>query len=231
VGAWLAALTGLVLLTVNQNNYPLPWSGYTILAFMFTGTLLYRAEQGQVSKARAAVIAVAVLAMTVGGGLWHGSQHSSWNTSGAQWQWQWFTSLAGAAVTFGIGLALRNRRVPRFLAWLGLISFSVYLLHPLILDAFRDVPSLHHASKSSLAVQILLALGLLAVVIAASAASYYLLEMPMQAVGRRVARRWDSQAGADSSKEGDDGAGGAGVDAARNASISNAVAGGSGGSP
>lgn len=229
VGAWLAALTGLVLLTVNQNNYPLPWSGYTILAFMFTGTLLYRAEQGQVSKAKAGVIAVVVLAMTVGGGLWHGAQHPNWTTSGAQWRWQWVTTLAGAAVTFGIAMALRNRTIPRVLAWLGVISFSLYLLHPLILDAYRDVPTLHYASKS-LTVQIPLAIGLVAVAIAASAVTYYLLERPMQALGRTVARRWPDQAGAASS-QGGDGAGGVGVDAARKASITNAVAGGSGGSP
>ena len=30
-------------------------AGTTILAFMFTGTLIYRAEQGQVEPARAAV--------------------------------------------------------------------------------------------------------------------------------------------------------------------------------
>ena len=147
----------------------------------------------------------------------------------AQWRWQWVTSLAGAAVTFGIALALRNRKIPRFLAWLGVISFSVYLLHPLILDAFRDVPTLHDAS-TSLTVQIPLAIGLVAVAIAVSAVSYYLLEKPMQALGRTVARRWPDQAGADSSHAGD-GAGGAGVDAARNASITNTVAGGSGGSP
>jgi peptidoglycan/LPS O-acetylase OafA/YrhL len=229
VGAWLAGLTGLTALTVNQNHYPLPWSGYTILAFMFTGTLLYRAEQGQVSKVKAGVVAVVVLALTVGGGLWHGAQHPEWSTSGAQWPWQWVTSLAGAAVTFGIALALRNRKIPRVLAWLGVISFSVYLLHPLILDAYRDVPTLHGAS-TSLTVQIPLAIALVTVVIAASAVSYYLLEKPMQALGRTVASRWADQAGADSSQAGD-GAGGVGVDAARNASITKAVAGGSGGSP
>jgi len=229
VGAWLAGLTGLTALTVNQNHYPLPWSGYTILAFMFTGTLLYRAEQGQVSKVKAGVVAVVVLALTVGGGLWHGAQHPEWSTSGAQWRWQWVTSLAGAAVTFGIALALRNRKIPRVLAWLGVISFSVYLLHPLILDAYRDVPTLHGAS-TSLTVQIPLVIALAAVVIAASAVSYYLLEKPMQALGAAVARRWADQAGADSSQAGD-GAGGVGVDAARNTSITKAVAGGSGGSP
>jgi peptidoglycan/LPS O-acetylase OafA/YrhL len=257
-GAWLAALTGLLLLTVNQNHYPYPWSGYTILAFMFTGTLVYRAEHGQVSKPVAAVIAAAVLAMTIGGGLWHGSQQPGLGTATAQWRYQWVTSLAGAAVTFGIGLALRRRRVPRVLAWLGMISYSLYLIHPLILDAFRDIPPLHDASRG-LAVQIPLAAGLLAVIIGASAATYYLVEKPMQRVGHALARRWERrepQPSADvtvapegrvaiDSGSGDpgsvdpcsgsplsEGAGAPAIAAAdRSASISRAVPGGSGGSP
>ena len=43
-GTSLAALVALVLLTFNQN-YPYPWSGCVILALMFSGTLIYRAEQ------------------------------------------------------------------------------------------------------------------------------------------------------------------------------------------
>jgi peptidoglycan/LPS O-acetylase OafA/YrhL len=247
-GAWLAALTGLLLLTVNQNNYPDPWSGYTILAFMFTGTLVYRAEQGQVSKTVAAVIALAVLAMTIGGGLWHGAQQPSLGADSAQWRYQWVTSLAGAAVTFGIGLALRHRRVPRVLAWLGMISYSLYLIHPLVLDAFRDIPSLHYASRG-LAVQVPLACGLLAVIIAASAATYYLVERPMQKAGHALGRRWERGGGQPSagatpapegrvttdSASGSAPSGSAGAPAAvaadRSASISRAVPGGSGGSP
>ena len=192
-GAWLAALIGLLLVSVNQDYYPYPWSGYAILGFMFTGTLIYRAEQGQVSRAGAAVITVTVLALTLAGGLWHGAQDPSLGTASATWRWQWGTSLAGAMATFGIGLALRNRRVPRALAWLGMISYSVYLLHPLVLDAFRDVHALHDAS-TSLVVQIPLAIGLFMVVIGVSAVTYYAVEKPMQALGRNVARRWGGAA-------------------------------------
>jgi len=238
-GAWLAALTGLLLLTVNQNHYPYPWSGYTILAFMFTGTLVYRAEQGQVSKTAAAVVAAVVLAMTIGGGLWHGAQQPGLGTATAQWRYQWVTSLAGAAVTFGIGLALRHRRVPRVLAWLGMISYSLYLIHPLILDAFRDIRPLHDASRG-LAVQVPLAAGLLAVIIGASAVTYYLVERPMQRLGHALSRRLERRGpqppddapcdGASSAPSGSAGAPTV-VAADRSASISRAIPGGSGGSP
>ena len=63
--------------------------------------------------------------------------------------------LLGAAVTFGLGLmAARNRKVPRVAAWLGVISYSVYLLHPLVFDAFRDVPALHRLDHSTEPVQV-----------------------------------------------------------------------------
>jgi peptidoglycan/LPS O-acetylase OafA/YrhL len=260
-GAWLAALTGLLLISVNQNNYPDPWSGYAILGFMFTGTLIYRAEQGQVSRVWAAVIAVAVVALTFAGGVWHGAQHPSWGADSVSWRWQWGTSLVGAMATFGIGLALRNRTVPRTLAWLGMVSYSVYLLHPLVLDAFRDIPPLHNAS-TSLVVQVPLAIGLLVTSIAVSGVTYYAVEKPMQALGRKVAKHWEGKhwegerrpgerrEGTESAQPGTAGIGaGTGtpsvavgtapagsavpgdVAAARSAAIRSAVAGESGGSP
>lgn len=36
-------------------------------------------------------------------------------------------SLALAGLTFAVAMAYRNKKVPRALAWLGLVSYSVYL--------------------------------------------------------------------------------------------------------
>ena len=38
-----------------------------------------------------------------------------------------------AVLTFGVGLASRRRRTPRVLVGLGTISYSVYLVHPVLL--------------------------------------------------------------------------------------------------
>src|ERR1700761_5446868 len=109
-GASLAALTALVLMLVNQN-YPYPWSGCMILALMFTGTLLYRAEAGQASRVLAAAVALGVFALITLAGLWHGAKY------GHHWQVQWVTSVLGAGATFGLGLAVRHWRLPRWCGW------------------------------------------------------------------------------------------------------------------
>ena len=183
-GASVAGLTALVLVMFNQGS-PSPWEGCVILALMFSGTLIYRAQQRQpgVSRPATAAIVVGVLALTTFAGLWHGEQrHMS-----HQWLIQWATSVLLAGATFGLGLAASRCRVPRWCAWLGMISFSVYLLHPLVFDAYRSIPALHR--PHTLPVQALTFAGCLAVIIGLSALTYYVVERPMQRLGRRLAPR------------------------------------------
>jgi peptidoglycan/LPS O-acetylase OafA/YrhL len=211
-----------VLLTFNQG-YPYPWSGCVILALMFSGTLIYRAEQGQVNRIAAAALVAGVLALATAAGIWHGARY------GHHWEVQWATSVLLAGATFGLGLAVRRWRVPRWCAWLGMISYSVYLLHPLVFNAYRSIPVLHRTH--TMPGQVLFFAGLLAVIIGLSALTYYLIEKPMQRLGHRVAARFPNSAGTpsgDGSSGLDDGADTA---ARRSASSSTAVAGGSGGSP
>jgi peptidoglycan/LPS O-acetylase OafA/YrhL len=189
-GAAVAGLTALVLVMVNQGS-PSPWEGSVILALMFTGTLIYRAQQRQAGFSRPATAAIVagVLALTTFAGIWHGQQrHYS-----HQWQVQWATSVLLAGATFGLGLALAGRRVPRWCAWLGMISFSVYLLHPLVFDAYRSVPALHRSH--TLWAQVLLFAACVAVIIGLSALTYYLVEKPMQRLGRRLSGRGRSAGG------------------------------------
>ena len=224
VGTTLAALVALVLVMVNQN-YPYPWSGCVILALMFTGTLIYRAEQGQVNRIMAAAIALGVLALTTFAGVWDGAQRHHDHT----WQLQWATSVLLAGATFGIGLALQRAKVPRWCAWLGMISYSVYLLHPLVFDVYRSVPVLHR--KHTMPDQVLFFAGLVAVIIGLSALTYYFVEKPMQRLGRRVAARFPYPNTETISADSASAPVGAPPAANRSASSSTVVAGGSGGSP
>jgi peptidoglycan/LPS O-acetylase OafA/YrhL len=242
-GASVAGLTALVLVMVNQGS-PSPWEGCVILALMFSGTLIYRAEHRQPGAGRAATaaIVVGVLALATFAGIWHGQQlHES-----HQVLIQWATSVLLAGATFGLGLAARHRKVPRWCAWLGLISYSVYLLHPLVFDAYRLVPALHR--RHPLPIQALLFAGCLALIIALSAVTYYSVEKPMQRLGRRFAGRrtgpppagtYPTGAAAGSGSAETAGSSGRETDsdrpgapaAARSASSSSVVAGGSGASP
>jgi peptidoglycan/LPS O-acetylase OafA/YrhL len=239
-GTTLAALVALVLVTFNQN-YPYPWSGCAILGLMFTGTMIYRAGQGQVSRRLAAVIAPAVFILLTVAGVWHGARSYDHH-----WQVQWATSVLLAGATFGAALAVRRWPIPRWCAWLGVISYSVYLLHPLVFNLYRSIPVLHR--KHTPPDQALFFAALLAVTVALSALTYYLIERPMQRLGRWVAARFpyptETEGGDSASpREAGDSVSsraataaaadpeGAPVAASRSASSSSAVAGGSGVSP
>jgi peptidoglycan/LPS O-acetylase OafA/YrhL len=237
-GASLAALVALVLVTFNQS-YPYPWSGCVILALMFTGTVIYRvwgsdqaaaetiAPHGRLASLRGSrwgtggFVVLVFVVLTVAGD-WHGAHY------GYHWQVQWTTSVLLAGATFGVALALRRLRIPRWCAWLGVISYSLYLLHPLVFDAYRSIPVLHR--KHTMPDQFLFFAGLLAVIIGLSALTYYLVEKPMQRLGRRVAA-WAGYATETGSVDGASTPDGAPAAASRSASSSTAVAGGSGGSP
>jgi len=198
VGAALAAATGLTLLLFNPS-YPYNWSGLTILALMFTGTMLYRAERGEFGRVKAAVIAVMVFALAIVAGVWHSTM---WHMNAAdqrQFDLQWISCLVLAGGTFAVGLALRHRTVPRVLAWLGLVSYSVYMLHPIVLNAYRSFHVFRRPHP--FAVQLLLAAGIVAVVLACSALTYYFVESPMQRVGHRFARLLQARFGPDALTE------------------------------
>ena len=191
VGAILAAMVGLTLLAFN-GNWLLPWEALSILALMFTGTMLYRAEQGRYPWRKAIPIAVAVLGMAIAAGLWH--HIGGYGQPSSVWERTYFMSLFAAGLTFGLGLAFRHVRWPRALTWLGLISYSLYLLHPLLIEVDRHLGWTAH---NSFWIQLLIDLLFLAVLIAVCSATYLLVERPMQDVGRRLARRLDARYGPD----------------------------------
>jgi peptidoglycan/LPS O-acetylase OafA/YrhL len=194
LGAALAALVAVALLAFN-GGWIWPWEALSILALMFTGTMFYRAEQGQYPWRRAIAIGVTVLGLAIAAGLWHSHAWGMSAHSELLWERRWFSSFVLAGLTFGAGLALRHVRFPRALTWLGLISFSVYLLHPLLIEVYNHFRWTHHHHHFWL--QVVLAAAFLAVLIAVSSVTYLLVERPMQNVGRRVGWWLDAQFGSD----------------------------------
>jgi peptidoglycan/LPS O-acetylase OafA/YrhL len=193
VGAALAAMVGLTLLAFN-GTWLFPWEALSILALMFTGTMLYRAEQGQYSWRKAIAIAVAVLGLAIVAGVWH---HNPGNMSARDqfvWDRTWFMSVFLAGLTFAIGLACRRVTWPRVLTWLGLISYSIYLLHPALIEIYRYLPgTAHHAFW----IQVLSDALFLAILLAVCSVTYLLVERPMQNLGRQLGRRLDARFGPD----------------------------------
>jgi peptidoglycan/LPS O-acetylase OafA/YrhL len=193
VGAILAAMVGLVLLAFN-GSWLAPWEALSILALMFTGTMLYRAERGQYPWPKAIAIAVSVLGLAIAAGLWH--SHAWGMSPRAEFVWErcYFISLVLAGATFGAGLALRRVSWPRALTWLGLISYSVYLLHPALIQIYRHLGwTAHH----SFWIQVLIDALFVAILIAVCSLTYLVVERPMQDVGRRMARMLDERFGPD----------------------------------
>ncbi|MEU9917869.1 acyltransferase [Streptomyces sp. NPDC051001] len=123
-GGVLGGVLALVLVLFN-GTVP-QWEGLVILAVMFLGTAAYRAENGQSTWSRVAGTAVAVVACAVGSAFWHGDGDDFVRRG-------WIVAFLMAVLTFGTGLLLRRRRIPRVLTGLGTISYSVYLVHPVLL--------------------------------------------------------------------------------------------------
>jgi peptidoglycan/LPS O-acetylase OafA/YrhL len=195
IGALLAGATALVLVCFN-GNWVHPFEALTILALMFTGTMLYRAERGDYPWRRAIPIAVAVFVLVIVAGRWDGSTWNLWSAVGHELGFrQWVTSVAAAGLTFAAGLACRHKKVPAVFAWLGLVSFSVYLLHPLMVEVFRRLSITQ--GPHPLPVQLLMVAVFLAILLVLCWLSHRFVEVSMQRQGRRLAGWLDTYLGPD----------------------------------
>ncbi|MDL4817793.1 acyltransferase family protein [Actinomadura opuntiae] len=178
-GGLLGGVLAAVLVTLNGRVDA--WQGLAMMALMFAGTAVHRAEHGQIPRWSGAAAAVLVPAGALAAGLWN--LHGYWHP-----QLVWAGTVVAATATFAAAWLLRHRRFPRWATALGAMSFSVYLLHPLLLmvsaqflgrSGREDVPGL---------------LVFLAVLLAAGWASQRWIEAPAQRLGRRLARRAPSTA-------------------------------------
>lgn len=168
-------LGGLVALALVLFNGTIPaWEGMVILAVMFLGTAVYRAEHGQISWRYAVCAAVVVVACAVASAYRHGDGRLFTRRG-------WILAFLLAVLTFGIGFAARHRRTPRWLVWLGTISYSVYLVHPVLL-AVSDgaIGRLRHDAP-------VLELAFCAVLLPVCVLTHRFVEAPGQRWGRTLA--------------------------------------------
>lgn len=182
VGALLLGGIGLVLLALNGRAPA--FETWMIFATMFAGTVVYRAQHGQLARVPALLACgfVIVAGVLVGRFYNHGKVLDLTWSSG--WK-AWSVAYLAAWVLFGVGFLLRARRFPKVLTWLGAISFSVYLLHIPLLRTIEPLLGIPPQPSSTLG-RIAWTAVFLGVVVAVSHLMYHLVEMPMQRLGRRV---------------------------------------------
>jgi peptidoglycan/LPS O-acetylase OafA/YrhL len=189
-GAALAAATGLLLIIFN-SGYAAPWETFTIFALMFTGTMLYRAEAGQFPWRRALWVAVLVFGLTLVAVQWHNSPQAE-NFVAIR---KAFNSLEFAGLTFAVAMLCRHKKVPRALAWLGLVSYSVYLLHPVLIEVYTSVPWTRN--ENFVPMELFLIAVFLTVLLVCCGLTHRYIEAPMERLGRQVAVRLDARFGPD----------------------------------
>jgi peptidoglycan/LPS O-acetylase OafA/YrhL len=181
-GAVLLLALSVTLLVAGQDVSHV-WDGLLIPAVMFTGTAVYRAEHGQIPRWQAAAAAAAVGCALL----------TNWFAELVSLDALTPRNMARSVITllviggsFAIGMACRHRRVPRSLAGLGLISYSVYLIHvPLIgllAPALTALGDRLHGPGELVAVA-----GFLALLFGLSWLTYRYIEVPGQRLGRRLA--------------------------------------------
>ncbi|MFJ7245251.1 acyltransferase family protein [Kitasatospora sp. NPDC098652] len=177
-------LGGLGLVLVVLNGRSAAFETLLIFATMFSGTVLYRLEHGQIDRLPALLCCGFVLTSGVLCGFMYNRDNALWRTWSESWQ-SFSGAYLGAWVVFAIGMLLRHRRFPRWLTWTGSISYSVYLLHNPIIH-FMNWKLEGRPAFTSWQDRSLQFFGLMAALLLISYLSYRLVEIPFQNLGRKV---------------------------------------------
>jgi peptidoglycan/LPS O-acetylase OafA/YrhL len=190
----LAGVAGLGFIALPLlNGHPTKWSTATsswqavlMLAVMFAGTVVYRMHHGQI-RPLAGGIALAVVLVCSAGTTWL-------HTRDLATLRQWGIGSVAVAVTFAVAFALRHRRIPAAIAWLGAVSYSIYLLHMVVL---YGVGHFLNRKNPTFVDRVLLGVAFAAVTLLVAWLCYRYVEKPGQRLGRWVQRRLDTGLGPD----------------------------------
>ncbi|GAA0556984.1 acyltransferase [Paractinoplanes ferrugineus] len=182
--AGLAGIAFLLLPALNghatrNSTVIASWQGLLLLAVMFAGTVIYRWQHGELERLRA-IFALTTVTLGVIGAHWTNLR------SGAALA-LWSANVGAVAVTFLFAYTIRNRTIPGVLTWLGRISYSLYLLHAIVLSMVpRVIPDIGNAAGV-----FRVAVGFTYVIVALGVAhlAYRMVERPGQALGRKLTAR------------------------------------------
>lgn len=133
--AWtsVALMTLCVVVTGLGFHRSIPAGRLGLLVTAFVGTTIFRLYSKQVEKKTVYSLLAATLVTLLIGFWFRFHQYPSkgedgWNLLGVSASW------VLAYVLFGSLYALRNRSFPRWILWLGRISYSLYLVHGIVLS-------------------------------------------------------------------------------------------------
>jgi peptidoglycan/LPS O-acetylase OafA/YrhL len=126
---------------------------------------------------------LATIAVTVTIGTWHGGLIAA-NPGHAVWA----ATVAAVAATFAPAYALRDRPIPRGRSFLGRVSYSLYLVHVVVLALLgRLLPDLADRPAGT---RIAAGAASLALAVAVAWVFQRWIEAPGQRLGGRLARRF-----------------------------------------
>jgi peptidoglycan/LPS O-acetylase OafA/YrhL len=184
-GVAVVATLALTLLVLNSRIGAI--ESLCIIATMFAGTAVRGVQDGRLRTWPAIAMVSVVPVFTLAAGLraptsW--ALHANPDPLGADWS----IAVGAAWLTFLGGLALRARPMPRFLVWSGLVSYSVYLLHPLVIQGVWYAAG-GDPQKLPGVVRLGWGVVLVTVVLLSAAMAYRYVELPAQRLGRRLTRR------------------------------------------
>jgi peptidoglycan/LPS O-acetylase OafA/YrhL len=174
-GGVLLGGTAVVLLALNQDQSH-RWDGLLILAVMFTGTLIHRADHGRAPWWQVAVTGTVVSAALLVN--WF-AELRSLDALTPGYVARSLITLAVIGGVFALGMLTRRRRTPRPLAWIGLVSYSVYLVHYVLIQL--SAPLL-----TRLGDHWAYGIAFVAAVLGISWLTYRWVELPAQRLGRRL---------------------------------------------
>ncbi|AXC10692.1 putative membrane protein [Acidisarcina polymorpha] len=173
----LVAVSALWILGPLVFHRRMEMAGLFYGVTLFCGTAIYRYYKGNISaKAMNALMGALLLSVSVGVYL------NYVYTKKVEMQFSyvavfgpWFVGF----VMFFAAYALRNREFPAVGMWLGRISYSVYLVHPIISFLFR------YGRTGGIG----LFLITIAVTLLVATVTYYAIEKPMIDLGHRIVKR------------------------------------------
>jgi peptidoglycan/LPS O-acetylase OafA/YrhL len=172
--AYVAVWFGLRPLLFDEGGFPLQI--FWMLTFV-AGTACFRAFSGE-APVKSVVRALVVYAVVIGLVAWLHFGHRAPETSETMMKpLASFTAWIAAYAFFFCALWLRDRHIPRVVSWLGRNSYSLYLIHGLLLQVALPVSPVAAAAIYVVATLLI------------SEATYLFVERPAIDAGRALLRR------------------------------------------